>query len=120
LPQTYDGREGIDDRREVIEGILELMRVGAVAITEPGIFGVHEFFILTQRSEGCTDLVAKFLRLFPRGEVTAFGKFVVMNEMGECFFGPGLWNLIDLVRERAHGHRNESQRNFLYLAGGET
>src|SRR5579863_6393906 len=71
---------------------------------------------LTQRTERVADLVAEFLRLFPRRKMAAFWKFIVVDEMRKRIFCPGLRNLIDLIRERAHGHRDG---NVLYIEEGQ-
>ena len=38
----------------------------------------------------------------------AFGKAVVMNELGIRFLGPAPWGRIQLVWEDAHGNRNRN------------
>src|SRR5258705_5416950 len=45
-------------------------------------------------------------RLLPRREVPAFGKLVVVDELGIGLLGPALGGRVDLVREYAHGDRD--------------
>ena len=45
------------------------------------------------------------LRLFPRREVAAFLKLVVIDEFGKGLLCPTTRALIKLVREGAHGNR---------------
>src|SRR5580692_11448110 len=80
------------------------------------LFVIRTSRALAQRSEGIADLVAEYCRLFPGCKMTAFGKFVIMNKMRKRLFRPGARDLIDLVRERAHGYRN---RNVFYIKEGQ-
>src|ERR1700761_3747453 len=73
-------------------------------------------FYLTQRAERFADLLCKNHRLFPGGKMTAFLQLVIMNELWKSFLCPGLWYLIDLIREGAYCYRD---RNVLYVEEGQ-
>src|SRR5262249_38654570 len=56
-----------------------------------------------QRSETRAHFLGQELRLLEGGEVPAFGKPVVVNQLRIGLFGPTPRGLIELVREDAHG-----------------
>jgi Pyridine nucleotide-disulphide oxidoreductase, dimerisation domain len=61
---------------------------------------------LPQRLERCAHLSGEQLRLFPGGEVTAFGEPVVMDQLRVGPLGPAPRRRVELVGEDAHGDRD--------------
>src|ERR1043166_5655630 len=58
-----------------------------------------------QRFERRAHFTNEQLWLFPRREVSAFGKTVVVDKVHIRFLGPALRRLINFLRKRAHGDR---------------
>src|SRR6266550_1802017 len=63
----------------------------------------------TQRSEGSAQLGGEKLRLFPRGEVSAFVDFMKIDQVLIGAAGPRLRRSIDVLWKYSDGHR---QRDF--------
>src|SRR5690349_23730763 len=61
---------------------------------------------MAKRPEARTNFLGIELRLFPSGEMRAFGKLVVMNEMGVRLLCPTAGGGIDLAWKGAHGYGN--------------
>src|SRR6185437_15718937 len=58
---------------------------------------------LSQRSERFTHLGYEELRLFPRSEVPAFGRLVVVDQFDVRVLRPAFRGRVYLVRERGYG-----------------
>jgi hypothetical protein len=61
---------------------------------------------LPQRSKRSANFLRIELRLFPRGKVSAFGEFVVVDELWISFLRPTSRRCVDLVGKGAHSKRN--------------
>src|SRR6185295_8605564 len=62
--------------------------------------------VRTERLERLAKLRREEVGLFPRREVSALRKPVVVDELGIRLLGPALGSLIELLGERAHRRRD--------------